>query len=68
MPVQCSKGKGKSQALGPARVHSQKGLVAVVNLQRKEKVGKTSEAKNKPAQFVLQKVSHAGMIQFEQKN
>lgn len=37
MPVQCSKGKGMSRRLSPARVQNQKGLVAVVNLQWKEK-------------------------------
>lgn len=37
MPAQCSKGKGMSEALSPARVQNQKGLAAVVNLQRGKK-------------------------------
>jgi len=45
-----------SQGLSPARVQNQKGLVAVVNLQGKEKAGESPEAKNMPAQFVLKKV------------
>lgn len=59
MPVQCSKGKGKSQALGAARVHSQKGLAAVVNLQGKEKVGKHQRLKINPLNLFSRKYQMA---------
>lgn len=44
MPAQCSKGKGMSEALSPARVQNQKGLAAVVNLQRGKKEKKKKKA------------------------
>ena len=59
MPAQCSKGKGMSEALSPARVQNQKGLAAVVNLQRGKKEKKKKKrllAKNKPTPFILEKV------------
>ena len=45
MPAQCSKGKGMSEALSPARVQNQKGLAAVVNLQRGKKEKKKKKKK-----------------------
>jgi len=48
MPAQCSKGKGMSEALSPARVQNQKGLAAVVNLQGEEKAGSRQKLKINP--------------------
>lgn len=48
-----------SQGLSPASVQNQKGLAAVVNLQEG---GESSEAKNKPSRFGLEKVPNASMI------
>lgn len=55
MPAQCSKGKGMSQGLSPARVQNQKGLAAVVNLQEKEKVGNCQRLKINPLSLVSRK-------------